>query len=127
MVLTVGTNIKYRSSHVYRSGSTPKIIAEKVKIYEIFTLLRTSHVTPLRQFKKDRVWNAMEKSTTILKNSKLESQMNDYSNDQAFQFLSSVGQILEEMVFPKEKEDDSEIDTDECVVVATLGMLLWWL
>ena len=55
MVLTVGTNTKYQSSHVYRSGSTPKIIAEKVKIYEIFTLLRTSHVTPLWQFKKYRV------------------------------------------------------------------------
>ena len=62
----------------------------------------------------------MEKSTTILKNSKLESQMNDYTNDQAFQFLSSVGQILEELVFPKEKEDDSEIDTDECVVARNI-------
>ena len=120
MVLSVGTNTKYQSSHVYRSGSTPKIIAEKVKIYEIFTLLRTSHVTPLRRFKKDRVWNAMMKSTTILKNSKLESQMNDYTNDQAFQFLSSVGQILDELVFLNDKDDELDIDIDECVIACNI-------
>lgn len=72
-------------------------------IHEMFTILRASFVTPLRQFKKDRVWNDKDSTSTVLRDAKLEKQIKDYTNYQAFQFLSSIGQILDELGFPKDR------------------------
>ena len=104
----------FEPSHVYRSGCTPKIIAERTKIFEIFTLLGTSHIMPCRQFNSNRVWNVIDKATTSLVDSKLNKQMKDYTNEQTFELLSSIGQILDELVFPKDREEEEEIETNEC-------------
>ena len=118
MVLCISSHTSFKASHVYQSGSTPKLIKECTKVYEILTMLETSVITCGREFEKNRVWNVIDKTSTALHDAKLTKNATEYTNDQAFQFLSSVGQILDELVFPKDKADDEdEIDTDECVVV----------
>ena len=60
------------------------------------------------------MWNVIDKAKTSLVDSKLNKQMKDYTNEQAFELLSSVGKILDELVFPKDREEEEEIETNEC-------------
>ena len=72
--------------------------------------------TPGREFERNRAWNVIDKTRITLHDAKLTKNTTEYTNDQAFQFLSSVGQILDELIFPKDKaNDDEELDTDKCV------------
>ena len=121
MVLEINSFSSYSSKNVYRSGSTPRRVAERTMVYEIFTHLKASVECPLRQFKRDFVSSCVKLVKTKLIDKKLEAQIKDYTNDQAFQFLSSVGQILDEMSNPKEdddedNDDDDEIETDESAI-----------
>ena len=53
--------------------------------------------------------------TTKLKDSKLENRMKEYQNDAAFQLLSSVGQVMEDLQAPhaNDKPDTSGIEEEK--------------
>jgi len=83
------------NKRVYCTGSSPKLVAEKTMIYQVYYLADTSTYTSGCIFKKDQVWNV--KSTINLKNENLEKGMS-YENDEDFRLLGTVGQILEDII-----------------------------
>ena len=119
-ILSFAASTKFDADNVYRSGTTPKILLEKTKIYEMFTLLATSYVIPLRVFEKNRVWDALAKTTTVLTDPKLNSQMKKYTNENAFAFLSSVLQIMDDVSNPTNEEETDEIETEECAIARSI-------
>ena len=96
---------------VYRSGSSPRCLAERKMIYEVFGLLKTSQVISQRRYKKHIVWAT--KSTVDLTDSKLESEMRGNESDEAYRLLSTIGQILDDVVLPLDNDSDDGSDSDE--------------
>ena len=63
----------------------------------------------------NRLFVASAAVTTKLKDSKLENRMKEYQNDAAFQLLSSVGQVMEDLQAPQanDRPDTSEIEEEK--------------
>ncbi len=108
MVLSINTMQNFDEDHVYRSGLHPKAVAERTMLYELFALFGTSGVQCGQTFAKKILWDA--KPTTDLTNSKLERNMREYTNDDAFKLLSSVAQIFDEIVRPVSADSNDDND-----------------
>ena len=97
------------NKRVYCTGSSPKLVAEKTMIYQVYYLADTPTYTSGCIFKKDQVWNV--KSIINLKNENLEKGMS-YENDEDFRLLGTVGQILEDII-PQTQATHNDDDDDD--------------
>ena len=90
-----GSETQIELPKTYWSGKAPKTVAEKSLIYEFFSLAGTAMVRPNRVFHAKFVSELMPKLKTVLKDNKLEDQIQGTKDDKAFHFFASIGQLLE--------------------------------
>ena len=94
ILLLSGLETQVEVPSTYRTGKSPKTIAEKAMLYEFFTLSNmTVHVE--RNFHLKFISRIVPMLKTKLKDMELEAKISGQKNDEAFQFLSSLGQLLE--------------------------------
>ena len=102
------TNIEFDPAQVYQTGSTQKATVESTLIYEIFSCLRPSEVVSGRQFKNSTTHQIKTTYKTDLVNSKMEKNTKAFTNNQVYDFLSSISQILADIVVLSQKSDNDD-------------------
>ena len=109
------------TSEVYRSSYSPKCANERRRIYEVFMLLSTSTHHPGRTFSKNYITGAIPLLTTPLADPKIEGKINDSTTDDCYGFLSSVGQVVEELDVVNDEGDLDNVDLDDEVDAAKVA------
>ena len=93
------------------------MVPEKKLIYELFAIAGTAEVNPNRVFHSKFVAESTPKLKTKLKDKKLEEQIQGTKDDEAFNFLSTIGQMLDPTISDTAVGDTEIVtdDTDEMV------------
>ena len=90
-----------------RSAKEVPAIREKIFIYQLFAKLGTEKIVPGRLLKPNMVELVARTMKVDLKEGKLEDAISGNKDDEAYQLLSSIGQILDQ---PEDPENESPWD-----------------
>ena len=105
----LGLNKKDEEQKVYRSATKAKRIPEKTLIYEMFNLLGTSRYVSGRKFGRTYVKDVIEKcpSRKLIVDRKVEARIKGKQSEQAYSFLSSVAQIMDDVEMALNVNDEA--------------------
>lgn len=95
---------------VYQTGAKPKASAKKTLIYEMFAFLGTSKYFPGRKFHRFFVCNVIPHLKTKLTDEKIEARMRGKKDDLAYEFLSSIGQIMDDIELALNRTESEEAE-----------------
>ena len=93
---------------VFTSGSKSKASLEKTHIYEIFALAHMARYIPGKTYQCNNWYKLAPFLNTKLHSAKLERNIKSMEVESAFQLLSSIGQIIDEIVSPMNKNTETE-------------------
>ena len=115
---------KLLSVKAVRMGYSPKCAGERdlIYVYEMFSLLSTVVAMPGHTYNTDFFGHVIPLLKDDLKDLKLESKIHDSKIDDCFQFLSTIGQIIEDIGVMHDKGDlgnaDEDVTAAEAMAVA---------
>lgn len=92
---------------VYRTGASPRRLQERKMIYEIFMLMGTHEYVPGRKFTRRSI-SDLKLKTKLVDVRRSRTKKKGHIHDSAFQLLSSIGQVMDDVALIKEKNDDHD-------------------
>ena len=92
-ILAMSTEYKLEETKMYRFAKSTKAIAEKRLLFELVVFPGCNEI-PGKMFHSHVIKNIVPQLKTKLKEKKMKEAISDLKDDKCFQFLSSVGQTV---------------------------------